>query len=77
MGAAFAAVKTDKLKKLLVVFASNANPEGLRAAVSAVADASYSYTPTKSRGEARTLQSVLVGAGNADAHRRRRAFDAV
>lgn len=67
VGAAFAAVKTDKLKKLLVVFASNANPESLRAAVSAVADASYSYIATKSKGEARALQSVLVGAGNADA----------
>jgi leucyl aminopeptidase len=34
--------------------------------VAATADASYSYTTTKSKGEARVLQSVLVGAGNAD-----------
>ncbi|WP_342617610.1 leucyl aminopeptidase [Rhodoferax sp. GW822-FHT02A01] len=66
VSAAYAAAKSDKLKKLVVVFASNPSAAALRAAVAATADASYSYTTTKSKGEARVLQSVLVGAGNAD-----------
>ena len=63
--AAMASVKAPGLKKLLVCFASPAREEAVRAVVVAVADASYSYTHTKSKPEARTLSKVLVAATNA------------
>ncbi|NVO06641.1 MAG: leucyl aminopeptidase, partial [Rhodoferax sp.] len=62
---ALESVKSDKLKKLTIAFASPAQEASVRAAVSAVADASYSYTTTKSKGEARALQTVLLAASNA------------
>jgi leucyl aminopeptidase len=65
IAAALASVKSDQLKKLVVAFASPAQEAAMRAAVQAVADASYSYTTTKSKGEARTLQAVLLAASNA------------
>ena len=63
--AALAGVKSDKLKKLVVAFAGPAHEAALRAAVAAVADASYSYTTTKSKPEASALRDVLITAGNA------------
>lgn len=65
VAAALASAKSDKLKRLVVVFAGPAGDAALRAAVAAVADGSYSYTATKSKAEGRTLQSVLVAASNA------------
>ncbi len=62
---AVAAVKSSSLKKLLVCFAAPAREEAARAVVSAVADASYTYTTTKSKPEGRTLSKVLVVATNA------------
>jgi leucyl aminopeptidase len=63
--AALASAKSENLKKLVLAFASPAQDAALRAAVTAVADASYSYTHTKSKPEPRTLHSVLVAASNA------------
>ena len=63
--AALASVKSDHLKALVVAFACPAQEASVRAAVLAAADASYSYTTTKSKGEARTLHAVLVAASNA------------
>ena len=63
--AAFAGVKSAQTKKLVVAFAGPAGDAGVRAAVSALADASYSYTSTKSKGEARVLQKVLLAASDA------------
>jgi leucyl aminopeptidase len=63
--AALASVKSDKLKKLVVVFAGPALDAAVRAAVAAIADGTYSYTSTKSKGEPRCLQSVLLAASNA------------
>lgn len=63
--AAVAAVKSTSLKKLLVCFATPAREEAMRAVVMAVADATYAYTFTKSKPEARTLSKVLVAASNA------------
>ena len=63
--AALGLVKGDALKKLTVAFAGPAREDAARAAVLAVADASYVYTTTKSKAEGRTLQKVLVGASNA------------
>ena len=63
--AAVAAVKSPSLKKLVVSFATPAREECVRAAVMAVADASYVYTSTKSKPEPRTLTKVVVTATNA------------
>ncbi len=59
--AAVGAVKSDQVKKLVVCFASPAQEEGLRAAVLAVAEASYSFTTTKSKPQARAIRRVVVG----------------
>jgi leucyl aminopeptidase len=63
--AAVAAVKGPWLKKLTVCFAGSAREASVRAAVLAVADATYSFTLTKSKKEERTLQKVLVACTNA------------
>ena len=63
--AAVAAAKSPSLKKLLVCFAAPAREESARAVVNAVADASYTYTTTKSKPEGRTLSKVLVAISNA------------
>ncbi len=66
VSAAMDSIKSDKLKRLVLAFAGPAQMASVRAAVSAVADASYSYTSTKSKGEPRSLQTVLITASNAD-----------
>jgi leucyl aminopeptidase len=58
-------VKTSSLKKLLVSFAAPAREDAVRAAVAAIADATYAYTQTKSKPEGRTLQKAVVAATNA------------
>lgn len=63
--AAVASVKSPAFKKLLVCFAAPAREEAIRAAVLAVADATYAYTHTKSKPEARILQKVVLTATNA------------
>ena len=65
VAAAVASVKTASMKKLLVCFAAPAREEAVRAVVTAVADATYVYTHTKSKPEGRTLSKVLVAASNA------------
>lgn len=63
--AAVASVKTTGLKKLQICFAGPAREDAVRAAVLAVADATYVYTFTKSKPEGRSLQKVTLSAGNA------------
>jgi leucyl aminopeptidase len=63
--AAVGLVKTSSLKKLLVSFAAPAREDAVRAAVAAIADATYAYTQTKSKPEGRTLQKAVVAATNA------------
>jgi leucyl aminopeptidase len=58
-------VKTSSLKKLLMSFAAPAREDAVRAAVAAIADATYAYTQTKSKPEGRTLQKAVVAATNA------------
>lgn len=65
VAAALALVKSSALKKLTVGFAQPAKAEAARAAVTAVADATYVYTTTKSKPDGRVLQKVLVAATNA------------
>ncbi len=52
---------TPGVKKLALCFAAPASSGAVRAAVTAVADASYVYTTTKSKPEGRTLARVIVG----------------
>ncbi len=63
--AAIAAAKSPQLKKMLVCFAAPALDEAVRAAVHAVADATYSFTTTKSKPQARTLAKTTIGVVNA------------
>ena len=71
--AAVTAAKSGKLKKILVCFAAQPSEGGVRAAVSAVADASYVFTTTKSKPEGRTVQRVVLGLPHASVHQG--AFD--
>ena len=63
--AALAATKSAGMKKLVVSFAVPAREDAVRAAVLAVADATYSYTTTKSKSEPRSLTKALFAASNA------------
>lgn len=63
--AAVASLKSPSLKKLLVCFAAPAREDSVRAAVLAVADATYAYTHTKSKPEGRSLTKVLLATSNA------------
>lgn len=63
--AAVGAAKSSNLKKLLLCFAAPAHEAAVRAAVMAVADASYAYTLTKSKPEGRTVQKVVLATTNA------------
>ncbi len=63
--AAMGVAKSASLKKLVVCFASAAPEDAVRAAVVAIADATYVYTQTKSKPEGRTLEKVLLVASNA------------
>ena len=63
--AALAAAKSPNLKRLVVSFAAPAHEDAVRAAVAAVADATYSFTTTKSKPQARTLAKTTIAAVNA------------
>ena len=63
--AAIGACKSPGLKKVVVCFAAPAKHDAVRAAVLALADATYSYTTTKSKPQPRSLQKALIAAGNA------------
>jgi leucyl aminopeptidase len=65
VAAALALVKSASLKKLTVCFAHAALDDAVRAAVTSVADATYTYTTTKSKAEGRAVQKVLLTATNA------------
>jgi leucyl aminopeptidase len=56
---------TPGVRKLALCFASGGSAEAVRAAVTTVAEASYVYTTTKSKPEARTISRVVVGLGKA------------
>lgn len=63
--AAVGAVKGPSAKKILVCFANPAKEDAVRAAVLAIADASYVYTHTKSKPEGRALQKAVLATTNA------------
>jgi leucyl aminopeptidase len=62
--AALASAKSPRLKKLVVFFAAPAQAPAVRAAIAAVADATYSYATTKSKPQPRTLAKVTLGVSN-------------
>ncbi len=65
VAAAIASVKAPSLKKLTVSFAAPAREDAVRAAVLAVADATYCYTTTKSKPEPRSLLKACITTSNA------------
>ncbi|MCM2347145.1 MAG: leucyl aminopeptidase [Acidovorax soli] len=64
-----ASFRLPQVKRAVVCFAGDAQAGGVCAAVQAVADASYVYTTTKSKAEARTLNRVVIGVPRAEAVR--------
>jgi leucyl aminopeptidase len=67
--AAVGALRSSKVRRLTVCLPAQAGDDAVRAAVVAAADASYSYTTTKSKAEGRKIEHVLIGVANADASR--------
>ena len=66
--AAIAAVgKPAAIKRAVVCFVSSASPAAVAAAVQSVAQASYVYTTTKPKAEARSLTRVVIGVADANA----------
>jgi len=65
VAAAVAAVKATHVKKMAICFATLPQEDAVRAAVMAVAEASYVFTTTKSKPEGRAIQRVVVGLPNA------------
>ena len=61
VAAAVSAVKTPAVKRVAICFASGANPAGVSAAVAGASEASYVYTTTKSKPEARAIANVAIG----------------
>ena len=67
LGSAFKAPQT---RRVVVCFAaSTVAPDAVNAAVQAVAEASYAYTTTKSKGEPRVLSRCIAGVPDAAAVR--------
>ena len=62
---ALASVRASHLKKLVLAFAQDAGEAGVRAAVGALADGSYSYSVTKSKVEPHPLQKAVLAAPDA------------
>jgi leucyl aminopeptidase len=65
MLAATPLIKSALVKKAMVCFAQPAREEAVRAAMLAIADATYVYTLTKSKPEGRSLQKTIVATTNA------------
>jgi leucyl aminopeptidase len=71
--AAINAAKSTNPKRVALVFAQSADAAGVSGAVIAAADASYVFTTTKPKAEARTIRQLIVGVQDADPVRR--SFD--
>jgi len=65
VGAGVQAVKGGNPKRVAIVFAQPADAAALRLAVLAAADATYVYTTTKPKAEARTVRHVTLGVPDA------------
>lgn len=69
MQAAVGAIKSSPAKRLVVCTAGKTDAPALRAAILAAADATYVYTTTKPKAEARKLRQVVLGVPDATALR--------
>ncbi|MGJ7489403.1 leucyl aminopeptidase [Variovorax sp. ZT4R33] len=67
VGAAIQATKAASAKRVTLLLADGVNAGALRAAVLAAADASYVYTTTKPKAEARSIRQLVVGVADATA----------
>jgi leucyl aminopeptidase len=65
--AAVQAAKAQAPKRLTIVFAQEATASAVRAAVLAAADASYVYTTTKPKADARSIRQLVLGVPDAKA----------
>ncbi len=65
--AAVGAAAAPDVKRIVIVFSRAAEPFAVRAAVLAAADASYVYTATKPKAEARSVRHVTIGVADAAA----------
>ena len=65
VGAAVQAAKANAPKRVTIVFAQDAQAPAVRAAVLAAADASYVYTTTKPKAEARSIRQLVIGVADA------------
>ncbi len=59
---AWGVLKTGKIKRLGLHVVGETSAQSLQAALTSLADASYSYTTTLSKPKARTLKQVLISA---------------
>jgi len=73
--AAVQALRGKTVRRLVVCLPEPAGPEAVRAAVTAVAEASYVYVATKSKPEGRELQKVTIAVSANDSELRL-AFEA-
>jgi leucyl aminopeptidase len=62
---AWGAVKSPNIKKVVLSFSQPAQEEAVRAAVLALADATYVYTSTKSKPVGRTVKKAVIATTNA------------
>ncbi|MGE5333025.1 MAG: leucyl aminopeptidase [Nitrospirota bacterium] len=67
MASIAAAFKQATVKRAVVCFASSAAASAVAAAVQGAAQASYVYTTTKPKAEARTLARVVIGVADVNA----------
>ena len=65
--AAAATLRAPSVKRAVVCFSTPATPAAVAAVVETVLHASYVYTTTKPKAEARTLGRVVVGVADAEA----------
>jgi leucyl aminopeptidase len=65
VAAAVSSVKAVHVKKLVLCFATLPSADAVRAAVLAIAEASYVFTTTKSKPEGRAIQRVTLGLPDA------------
>jgi len=69
VSSAFGLLKPSKPKAMMLSFLSHPVPAALRVAVATLADASYSYTATKTKPEERSLQKAIFAVPDAKALR--------
>ncbi len=65
VGASVQALKAGNPKRMTIVFAQPADAVAVRAAVLAAADATYVYTTTKPKADARTVRQLTIGVSDA------------